>query len=69
MQEITIDVEGVPYTVEYSTHMDGGDEMVVVYLPNGDPRPTVLRGGMTIKSAATTHVRSYVRLQKFGQAK
>lgn len=59
MQEITIDVDGVAYTVEYSIHDDGGEDFLVVYLPNGESRTTVLRGGIALKPAITTHLRAY----------
>jgi hypothetical protein len=54
--EVTIEHEGTPYT---ATYLVVGDELIV-YLPNGEPRATVLRG-LNPESAARQHLRSYIR--------
>ncbi|WEL95672.1 MULTISPECIES: hypothetical protein [Delftia] len=63
MQE-TINVDGVSYTVEYDIHDDGGEDLLVVHLPDGYPAETVLRGGIPLKPAIATHVRAYVLRHK-----
>lgn len=63
MQE-TVNVDGVPYTVEYDIHEDGDEDLLIVHLPDGTPAPpTVLRGGISVKSAIATHFRAYLSRQ------
>lgn len=63
MQE-TIDVDGVPYTVEYDIHDDGDDDLLIVHLPDGPSPPTALRGGMSVRAAISTHLRAYLNRQR-----
>lgn len=63
MQEITIDVDGVLYSVEYSIQEDGDEDLLVVHLPDGEPVTTVLRGGIGLKSAISAHVKAYALRQ------
>ncbi|WP_216293253.1 hypothetical protein [Delftia acidovorans] len=63
MHEITIDVDGVLYSVEYSIQEDGDEDLLVVHLPDGELATTVLRGGIGFKSAISTHVKAYALRQ------
>lgn len=56
-EEITLEYEGVNYSASY---IEFEDE-VVVYLPDGSQRRTDLSGGMSVRSAAMTHLRGYAR--------
>lgn len=63
MQE-EIPIDGVPYTVEYDIHDDGGEDLLVVHLPDGYPAETVLRGGISVRAAISTHFRAYLSRQR-----
>jgi hypothetical protein len=53
--EITIEYEGNQYSASY---MVNGDTLTV-FLPNGEPRTTELRG-LDPEGAARVHLRAYV---------
>jgi len=55
MTEITFTHDGTDYTAEYEVV----DDMLIVSLPDGGIRETVLRG-LAPGSAAMTHLRSFV---------
>lgn len=54
-EEISFEHEGTTYTSTYSVH---GDELIV-YLPDGSQRATILRG-LDPEMAALTHLRGFV---------
>lgn len=54
-EEISFEHEGTMYTGTYSVH---GDELIV-YLPDGSQRETILRG-LDPEMAALTHLRGFV---------
>ncbi|QJD91671.1 hypothetical protein HH213_17210 [Duganella dendranthematis] len=55
MTEIALTENGKEYRAEYEIF----DDMLVVYLPDGDIRQTVLNGGIKPHIAAMTHLRSF----------
>ena len=56
MTEITLTENGKDYRAEYEIF----DDMLVVYLPNGSTRQTILRG-LKPHLAAMTHLRSFAK--------
>lgn len=58
-EEITLKHEGNSYSASY---IQVGDELTV-YLPDGSERHSELRG-LSPESAATTHLRGYIRSLK-----
>lgn len=58
MTEITLTENGKNYGAEYEIF----DETLVVYLPDGSTRETILRG-LTPHSAAMNHLRAFVQQQ------
>jgi hypothetical protein len=57
MTEITHTENGKDYRAEYEIF----DDILVVYLPDGNTRQTVLSGGLKPHIAAMTHLRSFAK--------
>lgn len=56
MSELVYEYESVKYTATYQVI----DDELIVYLPNGEERRTMLRG-LTPELAAKTHLVAYVK--------
>lgn len=56
MTEITLTENGKDYRAEYEIF----DDMLVVYLPDGSTKQTILRG-LKPNLAAMTHLRSFAK--------